>query len=378
MSQNNKNNMAAEDEIDLLALAKTLWLGRKTIIITMIIFMILGLFVAVFSEKEYTASTTFIPQDGESSIGGGLGGLAAMAGINLGSMSSGSEITPSLYPQIVYSIPFQLELLKTPLTIEGETKKITYEEYYSNIYRPSILGYIKKYTIGLPGLLISVIKGKPKSADLYKPERSLEGEFAKPSLLFISEEQQKLIDRLSKQLFLEVNEDDGYIYISGNMTEAIASAELVYRAEVLLQEFIIELKSRKSKEKLAFIKERYQSIEEKFIVIQLKLANFEDKNKFVNSSMSRIKLQSLQDEYNLVYSVYTELANQLEAQYIQVSEDTPVFTILQPVNIPLERSKPKRLFILIFWVFLGGGVGVSILFGKEKIRKLNVDWKYFS
>lgn len=56
MSNNTNNNLQQnqpmeEDEIDLLALAKTLWNGRKTVIKTTLIFMILGLFIAIFSEK---------------------------------------------------------------------------------------------------------------------------------------------------------------------------------------------------------------------------------------------------------------------------------------------------------------------------------------
>jgi len=56
-----------------------------------------------------------------------------MAGVNLGSMGSSSGISPALYPQIVNSIPFQIELLQTPLTIKGKDKPISYSNYYKNI-----------------------------------------------------------------------------------------------------------------------------------------------------------------------------------------------------------------------------------------------------
>lgn len=122
--QNNNKQLASnhEDEIDLIQLAKTLWTGRRTVIKTTLIFMVLGLFIALFSAKEYTASTTMVPQSAESGskLGGSLGGLAAMAGINLGSMGGGSTIPPTLYPKIIASVPFQKEMMKTPLTIEGQ------------------------------------------------------------------------------------------------------------------------------------------------------------------------------------------------------------------------------------------------------------------
>ena len=68
----------ADDEIDLIQLAKTLWNGRKTVIRTTLIFMVLGLFIAIFSAKEYTASTTMVPQSAEGgSKLGSLGGLGS-------------------------------------------------------------------------------------------------------------------------------------------------------------------------------------------------------------------------------------------------------------------------------------------------------------
>ena len=165
-----------EDEIDLIALAKTLWEGRKTILKTTLIFMAIGLFVAIFSEKEYTASTTIVPQSNDGkSIGGNLGGLAAMAGINLGSMGGDSGISPALYPQIVNSIPFQKELLQTPLTIEGQEQSVSYTHYYTEVYSPSLLGYIKKFTIGLPGLIIKALKPKPTNVISSAVERNAKG-----------------------------------------------------------------------------------------------------------------------------------------------------------------------------------------------------------
>ena len=355
--QNQKNTSVSqveEDEIDLIAIAKTLWEGRKTIVKTTLIFMGIGLFVAIFSEKEYTASTTFVPQTSDSKIGGNLGGLASLAGINLGGMNSGSEISPSLYPQIINSIPFQLEMLQTPLTIGDQKEKITFEEYYEKHYRPSVLGYIKKYTIGL---FLKALKGEPKNLVL--------NEGNQPKLLSITQEEYKLFERLEEQLVLEVNLDDGFVTISGNMPEAIASAELTLKAQELLQQYVINFKIKKSEEQLKFIQDRYAEKEQEFKSIQNKLAVYRDRNRNVNSAIAQTILEKLQSEYDLAYGVYSELAKQLETRQIQVKEETPVFTVLKPVVIPVEKSKPKRFIILIIWSFLGSFSGILSLFGKK-------------
>jgi len=207
MTQQNKPNISNQkiikfDEIDLILLAKTQWEGRKTVIKTTLIFIVMGLLVAMFTPKEYTASTTMMPATQGKSIGGNLGGLAAIAGINLGNMGGEPGISPELYPQIINSIPFQLEILQTPLTIEGQDKKITFTDYYTNIHRLGLLGYLKKYTIGLPGLIISAIKGKPKSmTDLSS---------LIPEMQSITIEEYELIKQLKNQIALDVNDKDGY------------------------------------------------------------------------------------------------------------------------------------------------------------------------
>ncbi len=345
---------AEDDEIDLIALTKTLWEGRKTVIKTTLIFMVVGLFIAILSPKEFTASTTIVPATEGKSMGGNLGGLAAMAGINLGG-SSEAGISPTLYPQITSSIPFQKELLQTPLTFEGLKKQITYEDYYINYNKPGLLGYIKKYTIGLPGLLISTIKGK---------QAAVTSNSGGSSLLTITEEENELIKQLNDQIVLGVDKKDDVVSLSANMPEAIPAAEMAQKAQELLQQYIINFKIQKSTEQLKYIQDRYAEKEKEFRSLQQRLARFKDQNKFVNSEQAQISFMRLQAEYDLAYSVYTELAKQLETQQLQVKEDTPVFTILKPVLVPLEKSKPQKAIILIIWTFLGGIVGVGTVFGR--------------
>ena len=366
-NQTEQTRVDHEDEIDLIALAKTLWEGRRTVIRTTLIFMVLGLFIAIFSAKEYTASTTMVPQSAEGgSKLGGLGGLAAMAGINLGSMGGGSSIPPTLYPKIINSIPFQKELMQTDLSIEGQSGEVTFADYYLEIKKPNLLGYIKKYTIGLPGVIIKAIRGNSRDAMLASTNSGL---------LSITQEEKSLINILSAQLSLEVNDKDGYVSLSARMPEAKAAAQLAKKAQELLQQAITAFKIQKAKDQLVFVEERYAEKEAVFNAVQDKLARFRDQNRNVSSAVAQTQLERLQSDFSMASSVYTELAKQLETQKIQVKEDTPVFTIIEPVSIPIDRSKPKRPMILVIWTFLGGIVGVGMVFGKEFFASIKDKWK---
>ncbi len=229
IQKNNTTSQDQEDAIDIIALLKGLWVARKIILKITLVFTFLGLFVAVFSKNEFTASTTFVPLAQGSKAGGSLGSLASLAGINIGGGVNSEEISPELYPQIVSSIPFQLELLNTPLTIEGQTAPVSYSDYYENIYSPGLLSTIKKYTIGLPGVLISLVRSAPE--DLEAAAGVKEGQ-----LISISKEENGLIKGLENQISLEVNAKEGFISISVTMPEAIASAQVALKAQQLLQE----------------------------------------------------------------------------------------------------------------------------------------------
>jgi uncharacterized protein involved in exopolysaccharide biosynthesis len=357
----NNSSENQEDSIDIIALLQSIWTGKKLILKTVLVFMILGLFIAVFSQNEYTASTTIVPQSSSEKPGGSLGGLAALAGINLGSVGQQSSISPTLYPQILTNISFQKELLETLITIEGQDNKITYKEYYTNVYSPSVLSSIKKYTIGLPGVLIGLLKSDEISKEESKNNDSL------PQ---ITEDDKKLIELLLEQLSMEVNDKDGYIGLSTTMPEARAAAELTQKAQELLEQYVIDFKIEKSSSELDFIKNRYQEKEQEFQKIQQKLALYTDRNQNVNSARAKMELMLLQSEYDLAYGVYSELAKQLETQELKVKEDTPIFTILQPVFVPLEKTGPKRSLILIIYTFLGFVLSIGYLLAIEPIQNI--------
>jgi LPS O-antigen subunit length determinant protein (WzzB/FepE family) len=363
-----KTPLVADDEIDLLALFKTIWNGRKTIILSVISGAILGIAVALLSPKEYTATTVMVPQLGSDSQSklGGLGGLAALAGIDLSNMQGSSDLSPLVYPQIVSSIPFQLELMNAPLNFEEYTQPITLFDYYVKYSKPSALGVIKKYTIGLPGVIIKAIKGKTKALTL--PGDSTNRPIA------LSEDQYKIQKALEELVSMDLNPKEGYITLTARMPEAMAAAQLAQKAQDLMQRYITEFKIQKAKANLDFILGRYNETKAEFEKAQVSLATMNDRNKDFTSGLSRIETDRIQTRYTISYGVFQELAKQLEQAKIQVKKETPVFTIIEPVTVPSEKSKPKKAMIVAIWLFLGGIAGVGIVLGKDYLRDIRKKW----
>ena len=109
MQQNQiQQNQAQDDEIDLAELWRAVWAGKFTIIAISFIFAVASIFFALSQSNVYKASAILAPASSEGSGGlaglaGQFGGLASMAGINLG--GSGGDKT-ALALEIIKSRSF--------------------------------------------------------------------------------------------------------------------------------------------------------------------------------------------------------------------------------------------------------------------------------
>ncbi|QGY46552.1 exopolysaccharide biosynthesis protein [Maribellus comscasis] len=365
MSENRIKDKTVQDsdEIDLLELIKTVWGGRKTIIKTLLVFTLIGGIVAILSPKQFTASTTLVPQTSKGSSNlGGLSSLASMAGFNLNMSQGMTELTPQVYPQIIQSAPFQLEIMNSTFTFEGVAQPVSLVTYYTDYYQPGILAVVKKYTIGLPGVVLKSVRGEKETA-------TTETETDKTTLK-LTNEQEKVRKLLANNLSLDVNDKEGVINLSAVFHEPELAAQVTQKAKVLLQQYITDFRVEKAEAQRDFIQERYNEKKQEFEQTQAQLAGFRDRNKNVISALARTEEERLENEYQLAFNVYSELAQQLEQARIKVKEETPVFSIIKPVMIPLEKSKPNRPLILAVWVFLGLVAGIGWIFGKEYLAGL--------
>ncbi len=151
------------DEIDLIELLKKIYLEKKLILKISILATLFGVVYALFQPNEFTSSTTFIPQlsSGVKTGGSSLSGLASLAGINIGTMESSSEFPPTLYPQVVNGVPFKLDLLSNEIKLNN--KVVLVKDFLEKKSSLNIVETIKKYTIGLPSLILSSFKNQNKS-----------------------------------------------------------------------------------------------------------------------------------------------------------------------------------------------------------------------
>ena len=348
-----------DDSIDLIALLKQIYQGRRLIILSAFVAAILGVVVALATPNTYTSGATFIPQTGgDSKPSSSLSGLASLAGISLGGMSGGSDIPPTLYPQIISSIPYKFDLLDESIEVSGSA--ISLGNYLRDDSGSSVLGTLKKYTIGLPGTILSALRGS-----------SSEGTSeAQGEIYQISEDDRKLFEALNTKLILSLNEKEGFVTLEFSDEDKFVAAQVAERAKELLQERIIAFKNQSARELLDFTTKQYQDNKISYEELQDSIAIFKDQNLNISSSLYQNRLDRLERELNIASSVVEQLASQVEQAKLQVNKDTPVFTIIEPVTVPFERSAPKRSLIVVIWTFLGVVLSTGFVLVKDPAKDI--------
>lgn len=349
-----------EQEIDLIELAQKIWAERKKVFKACGIAAVVGIVVAFSIPKEYETKVTLAPESNSGKgVGGSMGALASMAGINLGGTGAGEDaLSPELYPNILGSTPFLVELFNVKVTNKKGNINTTLYDYMDNDQKSAWWNYIISAPLKMLGWTVSLLKGEKEEAD---------NGTVNPFNLTI--DQQRIAEAISKSIVSSVDKKSGVISLSVTMQDPLISAALTDTVMKKLQNYIIDYRTSKARNDLAFTQRLYEEAKTDYNKAQQTYASYTDGN--MNVVMARYKTEEerLENEKTLAYNVYNQVAQQLQMAKAKVQEITPVYTIVQPAVVPLKASKPTKSLILVGFVFLAafGSIG-WVLFVKDMFK----------
>jgi uncharacterized protein involved in exopolysaccharide biosynthesis len=180
----------------------------------------------------------------------------------------------------------------------------------------------------------------------------------------LSEEERETLEWLKESITFEMGKQTGMITVTVEMPTANLSAEVANRVSELLSDYVISYKTDKVREDLEFVEERYTEASQRFEAAQEALARHRDGSHGQLTALAQTYEQRLQSEYDLAFNVYNTLARQLEQSKLKLQEETPVVKIIEPAVVPDEKSAPKKKMIMIVSIFLGGFLGLGLMFGR--------------
>lgn len=342
-------------EISVFTLASKIFEKRVFVMKIVIVFLIVGLIVALTSPKEWKASIKLIPEDlsGDASLGG-FEGLAGLAGVQL---PAGQEkgMNPELYKEIVSSTPFLIAL--NDLRVSFDDDSLSLGTYFEEFQRRSILSKLGQ----LPSQIFSVLSSR--SDDQSDPHKTF---------LFVSKADLEIQVELKKRVKISYDKKMNVVSITAEMQDPVLSAEVAQFTMDYVSNFVTNYELVKERRKLQFLDERLREKELDFRSVQDLLAEFRDMNQGSLNNRAKTILQNLESEYDLALNVYSNLQQQYEEAALRVEESTPVFSTLEPNRIPTYKHAPSRLLIIMLYSIVGLVIGIIFTGARIVLNELDL------
>lgn len=301
----------SDDEIDLRELFSVIWQGKWIIIAITFVFALASVAFAISQPNIYKSEALLSPADSEQG-GGGLaalagqfGGLASMAGINLG--GGGGVDKTQMAIEVMKSRQFTSDfiqkhnILADLMAAEKWNMVDNTLSYDAEIYDVSQNKWIRE--VKLP----------------FKPEPSM----------------QEAYKEFSKIIAVNAAKDTGMVTVSvEHLSPSIAQQWVNW----LVQDINNVMKERD-------VAEAFKSTE------------------FLES---KIQQTNVADIRSILYKLVEEQAKTIMFAEVR---DEYVFKTIDPALIPEEKAKPKRALICVLGTMLGGMLGVMFVLIRYFVKK---------
>lgn len=322
-----------ELEIDWMEILRKIIAIRKTLYKAAGVGVVLGIIIALSIPKQYTVTVTLSPEMSGDKAGGGLASLASSFLGGAATSSSNDALNVTLAPDIVASTPFIIELFNTRVqTLNGEldTTLVTYLDEQKQPW----WGYIKAAPSMAIGAFKSLFTEKTDSATTLNPFQLTEKEATK-------------VEGLRKAITADVDKKTAMTTITVTLQDPKVTAIVADSVVAKLQQYIIDYRIKKAKEDCAYLEELYHERQQEYYDAQSKYAHYFDTNRNIAFQSVRAEQERLQNDMNLAYQVYSQVAQQLQVARAKIQEEKPVFAVVEPATVPLEPSGTSRKIILI-------------------------------
>lgn len=328
--------------VDVLQLIKKIWLAKYKILKSCTIAFVLSLVIAFSIPKTYQSEVVLVPETAKSPSLGAFGSLASIAGFDVSSFKQEDAIYPELYPQVVTSSVLLEELYGMQVTsLEGDINCSLYE-YISSKQRKAWWEYV----INSPVILKNKLFPKEKKAASSSDTTTV-------AYKMYSETDVNIMNKLRKMISCSVDKGNDVVTITVDMQDPLIATQVADNVARLLQEYVTRYRINKSYEDYKYTNTLYEEARDNYYKIQTKFADYLDRHALGTMKNSvRTAEDRMEDELDLAYSLYTQVAQQKEVARAKIQERTPVFSMIQPAEVPILAVAPRKVFIAVSFVLL--------------------------
>ncbi len=269
---------------------------------------------SLFVKNQYTSEAKILLLDQRGT--GSLGGIAAAAA-NLGLGGTGQEGSDAAYVDILNSRTIRETLLTTTYTFHE---------------RPWMFG---------------ALRTRQESLQSYIGARTLD----------------RALLSLRQRIFISRDPKTRTILLAVETTSADLSQQVVQRMLALMDEFLVVKSRTRSSLKAGFSERRLAEARLAMDQAEASLRLFGETNRnYLLSPEPAIRMRGvrLENELKLRTQLVTTLALNYEQALLDEKNDLPVLNILEPGNLPQEKTRPSRGAWTVLVFVLSAGLAIAL------------------
>lgn len=292
----------------------------------------------------YKCEVMLAPELSRSGSSNSLISLANSFGMRIGSgTSSGEALFPTLYPDMVSSVDFKTKLFPIQVHKKDSTRMMTYYDYLLNEQKypwwSEAIGSTLRFLFSLISSSDSTVVDNTK-LDPFQ----------------LTKQQKAIADLVEKKVSCDVDGKTLVITIGVTDQDPLICATVADSVKTHLQQAITNYRTQKARVDLEYNQKLFRETKARYDKARQAYAAFADANQDVILESVRSKRADLENEMQIQYNAYTQVAAQLTAASARVQEETPAFTTIQSATVPVKKAGParaKKLLIFLFLAFLG-------------------------
>ncbi len=295
-----------------------------------------GVVAALSIPKTYKSSTSLAAETKDDSPLGSssLGGLASLAGVTL--PGGNDAIVPELYPNVVVTNDFLVDLLYAKVVTKDGNDSIRYIDYMLN--RQTAPWWTKAFG-AVANLLPGSEKGPVGQGKRLDPQR-------------LTRKEEALVKGLKGQIVCAVDKTDGIINISFSSQDPLVSKQMVELVTRHLQEFITDYRTNKARIDLDYYCKLRDEAFAKYGRAKREYAAYSDSHSDLALKSYQLESEALENALQLAYTEYSQKCQQVALAEGKVQERTPAFTVIERASVPARHDSPKRLTLVLAYVFV--------------------------
>lgn len=324
--------------INAIEVIRILIADKKKLFIYSITLGIIGVLLAFGTPKIYKSTVVLAPEESGQGFSAGASSLASMIGMNLRIGQTGDALYPEIYPELMNSTKFLVDLFPIKVTTQKTHESYTYQDYLQ--YHQKIP--IHTYPMAWIGEKINELIGEDKG-----------GVSKKPDPFCLTKEEYGLAMSIGSKINCSVDKKTNVITIVVEDQDPLIAATVADSVQLHLQHAITDYRTKKARVDLEYMDELFAEANDQYTKARKRYASFCDANRNIVLTSVQSKIDDLESDMQLKYSIYSQVVEQRQLAVAKVQERTPAFTIIQGASVPIKHSSRPKVVSLAIWMFFG-------------------------